>query len=147
MSIEAGPRSCGGCTACCTVMAVSSIGKPAGTPCVHECAEGCAIYERRPEQCRSDFFCLWMRDQKDLLRDSDRPDRIGIVFTDGDDGTGGRLALVAREVTPGAAQGARASELIGHLRGFVPVTVREARPASVTLTRDGTAMPNVGRQQ
>jgi len=128
------PRACGGCTACCTVMAVGSIGKPAGMTCAHACDQGCAIYARRPAQCRSDFYCLWMRDRQDLLAEEHRPDRIGIVLTDYPDERGGRNALAAREVHPGAADGVEAQRLIDYLRQFVRVTVVPAPEEYVELS-------------
>jgi hypothetical protein len=115
-------------------MAVGSIGKPAGMTCAHASDRGCAIYEQRPAQCRSDFFCLWMRDRQGLLGDEHRPDRIGIVLTDYPDGDGGREALAAREVWPGAAERPGARLLIEHLRQFVRVTVVPAQDEYVDLS-------------
>lgn len=134
-------RSCDGCTACCTVMHVSSIGKQPGRRCVHERGFGCAIYPTRPDQCKSEFYCLWVRDDGRALPEMARPDRIGIVFTDMDDGQGGRAALAAREVWSDAAHAPHAGAVIEQLRNCVPVHVISARPPSaVTLTIHGEAL-------
>ncbi len=69
-------RQCGGCTACCTMLAIDKpdIQKEAGVTCRH-CASGCAIYETRPQLCR-DFHCGWR--QLPILDDSWRPDLSGV---------------------------------------------------------------------
>lgn len=69
-------RTCGDCTACCTVMAIDKpdIQKQAGVTCRH-CRGGCTIYETRPGLCR-DFHCGWR--QLPILDDSWRPDRSGV---------------------------------------------------------------------
>ncbi|MCP3903369.1 MAG: hypothetical protein GY715_07010 [Planctomycetes bacterium] len=134
------PRTCGGCTGCCTVMAVGSIGKPAGTPCVHACHEGCAIYERRPAQCKSDFYCLWMRDTEGLIGEEHRPDRVGLVLTDDSRSPDGRPTLVAREIHPGAADRSKGRHLIEFLRQFVRVTIVPARSEPVVMTVEGRGL-------
>ncbi len=69
-------RACGGCTVCCSVMAIDKpdIQKEAGVPCRH-CAQGCAIYAARPQLCR-DYHCGWR--QLPMLDESWRPDRSGV---------------------------------------------------------------------
>jgi hypothetical protein len=53
-------RTCGSCTLCCKLMAVTELDKPPGEWCPH-CVKkgGCAIYPTRPTACRT-FFCHWM---------------------------------------------------------------------------------------
>lgn len=121
-------RSCGGCTGCCTVMHVSSVGKKAGQRCQFECETGCAIYETRPAQCRSDFFCLWVRDDGRILDDACRPDRIGVVLTDADDGKGGRNAIAARELFHGAARKPKARAMLKKLAAVLPLVVVSPLP-------------------
>ena len=55
-------RSCGECTACCTVLTVDThdFKKPAGVPCQHLCERGCDIHAIRPHICRT-WFCAWRR--------------------------------------------------------------------------------------
>ncbi len=52
-------RECRGCTLCCKLLAVPTIGKPAGVLC-RDCSEGkgCIIYRYRPGVCRS-WNCAW----------------------------------------------------------------------------------------
>ena len=71
-------RSCGGCTECCTALAVKSLDKPDGVKCVHLVADGCGIYANRPDDCRA-FMCLWLT--RESTTDRDRPDRCGVVLS------------------------------------------------------------------
>lgn len=72
-------RTCGGCTACCKIMPVAEIEKPALTRCPHQrTGKGCAIYERRPGSCRL-WSCAWLLAPEEM-RDLARPDRSGYVI-------------------------------------------------------------------
>jgi hypothetical protein len=73
-------RSCGDCTACCTVLKVDSpdFRKPAGVRCVHLGAGGCGIHPVRPTICRT-WFCVWRR--MATLPDAARPDRSGLLVS------------------------------------------------------------------
>ena len=75
--------SCGTCTACCKVMHVRELEKPAHRWCPHcKIAQGCGIYESRPESCRV-FECIWLqtqRGQKPLAHEL-RPDISRVVLT------------------------------------------------------------------
>mgnify|MGYP006270571377 FL=1 len=110
-------RSCGGCTACCTVMAVEELAKPGFTPCGHLREPdgsgrqgGCGRYGSRPASCRS-FECLWLRGLV-LTSEEHRPDRVGLVLAPTED----RRTLVAREVWPGASASPAARLLLTELR-------------------------------
>lgn len=74
---------CDGCTACCTIMGVHELNKPVNTRCVHcEAGVGCAIYETRPQSCRT-FECVWLQTQrgmKPLAREL-RPDASRVVMS------------------------------------------------------------------
>lgn len=115
-------RSCGDCTACCTVMGVKSIEKPAYTRCeklvalgsASARASGCSIYTTRPDDCR-DFSCLWLQDDGRVLRNMERPDHVGLMFdvTQKDAKIG--QALIARAVRPGAFNEPAAKKLIERL--------------------------------
>ncbi|WP_184059453.1 YkgJ family cysteine cluster protein [Sphingomonas aerophila] len=73
-------RSCGGCTACCTVLKVDApdFKKPAGVPCTHLSARGCSIHAVRPGICRT-WFCVWRRVAS--MPDEARPDRSGLLVS------------------------------------------------------------------
>lgn len=119
-------------------MHVSSIGKKAGQRCQFACETGCAIYETRPQQCKSDFFCLWVRDDGRILDDTCRPDRIGVVLTDADDGKGGRHAIAARELFHGAARKPKARAMLKQLAAVLPLVVVSPQPGvRAQLTIDG----------
>src|SRR5687767_13254727 len=89
---------CGACTACCQIPAVPELGKPYYARCYHV-AEGCSIYNDRPERCRQ-FRCAW---HLNILGDrvDRRPDHSGVMFQL--DPAGGRWYLGIYELTPGAA--------------------------------------------
>ena len=69
-------RKCGGCTLCCTLLPVVSLGKTGGQRCKHLCSRGCRIYERRPIDCRF-FSCRWLMDE--TTAGMRRPDKVGYV--------------------------------------------------------------------
>lgn len=79
-------RSCGECSACCTVFKIKGIEgyddhKPANTPCPNITATpdgSCSIYDTRPEGCVK-YRCLWLRDLG-VLHKSERPDKVGVIF-------------------------------------------------------------------
>lgn len=73
-------RNCGECTICCTTLKVDTpdFKKPAGTPCVHVGAGGCAIHAVRPQICRT-WYCGWRRAA--ALPDAARPDRSGLLVS------------------------------------------------------------------
>ena len=79
---------CGDCQACCHAVAVHEIGKGEYTTCEHQCPSGCAIYNRRPESCRS-YYCFWRMShamssvQKQGWMSTsvtNRPDQLRVIF-------------------------------------------------------------------
>lgn len=77
-------RQCGDCTLCCKVMAIEQLGKPASAWCPHcKPGQGCRIYPKRPDECRS-FNCLWR--VNDLLDERWRPSKSKLVLTTSEDG-------------------------------------------------------------
>ena len=57
-------HSCDGCTACCKILKIRELDKPANTWCRHcEIGVGCAIYDTRPESCRV-YECVWLQSQR-----------------------------------------------------------------------------------
>lgn len=96
-------RKCGKCTACCTVIGVSSLEKPPNSVCEHECGKGCRIYTERPEQCAS-YTCLWL---EGWLESRHKPHRFGLIFDRMLKGEGGDVwdeipFVVVRPVRPNA---------------------------------------------
>ncbi len=58
--VPAPGRACGGCTACCHVLPVRELAKPANVTCTHcDVGHGCRIYNDRPPICRI-FICTWL---------------------------------------------------------------------------------------
>ena len=70
-------RTCGSCTACCRILEIEALDKPAGILCRHNTGQACGIYLERPEAC-AQWHCLWRR--IGALPDALRPDRSGVVF-------------------------------------------------------------------
>lgn len=71
-------KSCGPCTMCCKVLAVADLAKPVGKLCDHaRPGKGCAIYETRPQACRS-FECVWLMDEE--MPHRFRPDQTKVVL-------------------------------------------------------------------
>lgn len=113
-------RSCGPCTACCTLMGVEEINKAIYTRCDKLCASGCSIYADRPPSC-ADFACAWLVEQEGLLRNMERPDQVGVMLdiTEPDAELG--QALIAREVRKGAFDEDAAKSMLKRLskRGLI----------------------------
>lgn len=78
-------KTCGDCTACCTVLPIraTDFTKQPNVTCQHCVSAGCAIYETRPDACRT-YYCVWRTSPR--LDDSWRPDRSGVLITDEYDG-------------------------------------------------------------
>ena len=67
---------------CCKTMSVWEIEKPNGVWCRHvENYQRCAIYDTRPNSCRS-FDCLWLRG---VGTEAMRPDRSRVVMVEAQD--------------------------------------------------------------
>jgi hypothetical protein len=77
--VQGTTRSCGECTACCTVLGIKELSKPPHAPCVHlksGCdGSGCGIYPNHPPEC-SDYSCLWHAGWGNY---ADRPDQSGFI--------------------------------------------------------------------
>jgi len=73
-------RDCAGCAVCCDILKIDTpeLRKPAGAPCVHRSAEGCAIHADRPGICRA-WFCGWRRIEG--MSDEARPDLSGLMVS------------------------------------------------------------------
>lgn len=117
-------RECGPCTACCTVLSVDEIEKPAFEPCAKLCDTGCGIYDERPASCRG-FECLWIRgmlddDPTDTRR---RPDSAGIVVDYQRRSAFGEI-FKCYEIAPGSSDWMRAAQIIDRLKKrFVVVII------------------------
>lgn len=71
-------RRCGDCQACCSILPVRELKKPANTRCTHQrFGKGCTIYERRPRSCVW-WSCRWL--VEDDTAGMRRPDRAGYVI-------------------------------------------------------------------
>lgn len=109
-----GGRSCGDCTACCSVKSVRELGKPSQTACRHLCQNGCAIYEARPTSCR-EYACLW---RQGLIEGDERrrPDNLGVLIDyEPFARMPGTVRLVVWEMVPGAAHSQKVQYVINKL--------------------------------
>ena len=71
-------RECGTCNICCIAPAIDKpeIQKISGATCRNCTAAGCAIYESRPQVCRT-YYCGWRR--LDMIDADWRPDLCGVL--------------------------------------------------------------------
>ena len=120
--------SCGDCSACCTVLAVTELKKPMRMACDHLCRDGCRIYADRPAGCRQ-FNCLWLRGAirhsenpisadgaSDVTADLPfRPDHFGVIWDYFVDRVSGQKCLVAFEVYSTAFQRPDVSKLLSQV--------------------------------
>ena len=81
---------CGACSACCYLMSVPSLKKPACLWCAHTSRPhgGCEIYADRPNEC-VEYRCLWLVSQdrapeERMIADA-RPDRSKVMLHDARD--------------------------------------------------------------
>src|SRR5262245_34014265 len=137
-------RTCGECTACCTVLTVAELSKKAYEGCAHEGDKCCAIYAQRPGSCR-EFECLYLAGyiEGDERR---RPDRLGLMlrFSDENDVYASQFYrkrfLVCSEVWQGASEGQEAKYFLGKLaKKNVVLTKRLANKALVSGPQDDVA--------
>lgn len=131
-------RQCDGCTACCThlPMPAGHIGpaaKPAGEPCQHLGAEGCAIYASRCRAC-AQFRCNWLAD--DCWPEAWRPDHSGLLCLR-DDVAGYLPAGVIYEIAPHALDSPLATNMVQALL--------ESTAAVVLVSGDGSRRVIWGR--
>ena len=72
-------RECGACTACCQGwLSSDDLDMRPGRPCRHCTAQGCAIYENRPEDPCVRFRCGWLTQESEFPENM-RPDRSGVI--------------------------------------------------------------------
>jgi len=93
-------RSCGDCSACCTVLAVPGVDKGRYVPCQHlrQGNKCCGIYESRPEECNA-YSCGW---KVGIGTSAHRPDRFGVVFSI--ENTAFGPTLIGLETRPGRGE-------------------------------------------
>jgi hypothetical protein len=95
------------------VLAVRELRKPMRWACDHLACNGCRIYDARPKGCR-DFNCLWLRGE--IPGDeSQRPDRLGVIFDAFRDAATNGLRFVAFEVWTGAFEQPPAATILSEL--------------------------------
>jgi hypothetical protein len=73
-------RPCGDCVACCIAPLIDTpeFKKAEGVVCPNCTGAGCAVYDTRPQVCRT-FNCAWKRIPSLPLET--RPDKLGVMFT------------------------------------------------------------------
>jgi len=82
-------RACGECRACCSALDIQHspgeemfgivvVEADSGVACPHECAQGCAVYDRRPASCQL-YSCWWRRGWSP---DGARPDKLRLTVDD-----------------------------------------------------------------
>lgn len=136
-----GARRCGGCTLCCRLVPVKSLGKGANVRCQHQqTGKGCRVYQTRtmPAECGM-WTCRWLTN--DDTADLGRPDRTHYVVDvmpdfvtaqDGPEGEPFKIAAVQVWVDPKHRDAHRDPALRRYLE-------RRAEEGVVAIIRYGTA--------
>jgi hypothetical protein len=108
-------RACGACNVCCVALTIDdpALRKPQGYRCRNARADNsCAIYETRPQTCRT-FFCGWR--QLKWVRETLRPDRSSVLVRlhgeIGEDG-GKRLGVAITLLTKAALKAEGLAETV-----------------------------------
>lgn len=94
-------RECGECTACCEVMIVPELQKPANNKCVYA-NNGCSMYEHRPPTCR-DWNCLWVQGR---FGNKERPDKtkfVSWIMPSSQSAQWGHPVVAIREIKEGSS--------------------------------------------
>ena len=142
MSTPAPGRSCAGCTMCCKLLEIGALNKPPGQWCPHcKVGEGCAIYETRPDECRS-FNCLWLSDAS--IPEEWAPRNTRMVLA----GAGAAIFVLVDPSRAGAWRNAPYhAKLRGWAAGMVPrggqILVREGREMFAILPDHEKALGHV----
>ena len=95
---------------------------------------GCVIYDERPPSCR-DFGCVWLNLPDALPEESQRPDRLGVVFSifnlpsKTGDPEAKKLQVFVNEVMEGRLDTKAAQRALSGLRAYA--AARQAGPKSV----------------
>ena len=115
-------NQCGDCALCCKVMSVPELDKPQNKWCPHAqpgspCG-GCAIYESRPESCRT-FKCAWLMGKFGPSLNM-RPDKCKgvVVMTET-----GWICVYVDAGFPGAAREGRLGQFVAHMSSLIPVLI------------------------
>ena len=122
-------RSCGACSACCTLLEVPALEKPASEPCPYLAGSGCGRYSTRPEACQK-FHCVWLLGPS-WLHDDDRPDLLGVLVKMHVWSTPERPGWECWELRPGAFQSFRFQRRLRRIQGRLPIFLRALTSAEV----------------
>ena len=103
--LNASKRTCENCVGCCIYFEIKALDKKQHEHCKHlKCTSltsdgenNCKIHADRPSDCK-DYFCQWVSGRG---KDSDRPDKIGIMI---DNQQGINNSYTARPLWPGATE-------------------------------------------
>lgn len=76
-------NSCGDCTVCCELWAISELNKPKHEMCSHCTGTGCGNYQQRPDACKG-YECMFLQGDWPVGL---RPDKCGVVFDRSKKGT------------------------------------------------------------
>ncbi len=111
-------RECGSCIACCRDLAIVEEGfnKLPGKVCDHCTGSGCAIYESRPQLCRT-YHCGWRTLPN--MDESWRPDRSGILITLDLRAESGEIGGDANLIVVGDASVVEGDRFAGMAAGFI----------------------------
>ena len=102
--------NCDGCTLCCLVLPVPSLGKAAGEWC-KDCDRGvgCRVWEKRAAIC-SGFFCAYAQVPKASV--NLRPDKCHVIFE--------RLnGMMVGTMEPGHSSAIESGPVIGQIQSFL----------------------------
>lgn len=142
-------RACAGCDACCTVMQIEELDKPAGVRCRHLSGGGCGIWGAHPQPCKT-YVCLW-RLSDDILPADLFPAKSGFVLSVHSMTVW--PAMVTLSLIPGAASGGwRAPDVLAGLKALAaawncPVSVMEGEVGTHAISPAGNLYARAERPE
>jgi hypothetical protein len=137
-------RQCDGCTACCTVMGVTELGKGNFIDCQHVVDRGCGIYGSHPKSCK-DFVCMW---RIGVGSDEQKPNLIGLVIDTTRPGHTFHPGLFIRELWDGAIE--EQDEFVGNLASkMIVFLIQRTGPRRIIGPEDRmrSLMPHIERMK
>jgi hypothetical protein len=130
-------KSCGSCTKCCKLLAITELKKRPGEQCRHVAPGlGCKIYPERPGSCRN-FICGWLLDPN--MGPDLKPEKCHVIFYQQN---GQNIVAASDADYPDAWRKPNVTEFLHYLaRAIAPYRVTLAEKGRTWLVTESAIVP------